>query len=131
LPTVAEYMKKDRIVSCSPDTTLREASKLMSEHGIGSLLVLGDGQRLEGIFTERDLVKAIAEQADPDKATVSEHMTRHVITVAPYESVVKASQKMLEHGIRHMPVVDSTGRVLGLLSIRDALRAMIGSHEFP
>lgn len=131
MPTVAEYMKKDRIISCTPDTTLREASRLLSSHKIGSLLILGEGQRLEGIFTERDLVKAIASHANPDEETVLKHMSKHVITVSPYESIIAASQKMLEHGIRHMPVVDSTGKVLGVLSIRDALRAIIGSHEFP
>lgn len=131
MPTVAEYMRKEAIVSCTPETTLREASKIMHSHGVGSLLVLDDGMRLLGIFTERDLVKAIAGHADPDKDTVEKYMSRSVITVQPYESLVKASQKMLEHGIRHMPVVDSTGRVVGVISIRDALRGLISFHEFP
>lgn len=131
LTTVAEYARKDNIVSCHPDTNLRQASKIMNEKKVGSLLVLDKSMRLKGIFTERDLVKALASGADPDNETVGGHMTTKLITVKPQESLVLAGQKMLEHGIRHLPVVDSTGRVIGVISMRDVLRALFSSHEFP
>lgn len=128
---VAEFMKREKVVSCRPDATLREAAQKMTSHGVGSILILGEGMRLEGIFTERDLARALASGADPDRDPISKYASRNVVTVAPYESIEKAGQKMLEHGVRHVPVVDSTGRVLGVLSIRDALRALLASHEFP
>ena len=131
MTTVAEYARKETIVSCRPKATLREASALMAEKKVGSILIIDEARRLLGIFTERDLVRALASGADPDKDRVDDYMTRHVITAAPYESLVSASQKMLEHGIRHLPVVDSTGRVIGIISMRDVLRALFSSHEFP
>ncbi|MCE4600221.1 MAG: CBS domain-containing protein [Desulfurococcales archaeon] len=131
MATVAEYMRRDRIVTCTTDTSLREASRLMAENKVGSIIVVGDGMKLKGIFTERDLVRAIAGEADPDKGRVGDYITEHVVTVAPYESIVKAGQIMLEHGIRHLPVVDSSGRVVGVISVRDALRAILASSEFP
>ncbi|MCE4599484.1 MAG: CBS domain-containing protein [Desulfurococcales archaeon] len=128
---VAEYLKQDNIVSCKPDATLREASRIMTKHNVGSLLVINGETRLVGIFTERDLTRAIAGGADPDRDQVREFMSKEIIAVAPYESIVKAGQKMLEHGIRHMPVIDSAGKVIGVISIRDALRAILASSEFP
>ncbi|MCE4619898.1 MAG: CBS domain-containing protein [Desulfurococcales archaeon] len=131
MTTVAEYARKETIVSCKPGATLREASAIMAEKKVGSIIVVDEAMRLLGIFTERDLVRALASGADPDRDRVEDYMTRQVITATPYESLVSASQKMLEHGIRHLPVVDSSGRVIGIISMRDVLRALFSSHEFP
>jgi len=129
--TVAEVMVRDRIVAAGPDATLREASRIMSRERVGSILVLGGDGRLRGIFTERDLVHALAGGADPDAAVVGDYMTRDPVTCGPGESLVEAAHKMIEHGIRHLPVVDSTGRVLGVVSIRDVLRRLLAEQDFP
>ncbi len=128
---VAEFMKREPLVRVKPEATIREASKAMVEHGVGSVLVVGDGDRLIGIFTERDLARAVARGCDPDEGRVSDYMTRNPITARPEEPLVMAGHKMIEHGIRHLPVVDGMGRLIGVISMRDVLRALFSQSEFP
>jgi CBS domain-containing protein len=101
----------------SPATTVGEAVALMAQHRIGSTLVM-EGQRLEGIFTERDTVRAISQSHDAPGHEVSSWMTRDPMTVGPEEAVDSALNTMLEHGFRHLPVVED-GEVIGIVSIRD------------
>ena len=129
--TVAEIMRRDRIVSSTPEATLREASRIMSRERVGSVMVITGASRLVGIFTERDLVRALASGANPDTARIEEYMTRNPITASPGESAVMAAHKMLEHGIRHLPVVDSTGKLIGVVSMRDVLRRILSEADFP
>lgn len=129
--TVAEIMRSEPIHSVEPGAVLREAARRMHEAGVGSLLIIVGGRRLAGIISERDLVRAVSEGADPDRARVEEYMSSRPITARPEDSVVSAAHKMLAHGIRHLPVVDETGRVVGIISIRDVLRHILAEHEFP
>ena len=131
MPVVAEVMRSDNIVKAPPTATLREAARLMAENNVGSVLIVADGGRLEGIFTERDLTRKVAEHVDLDKEKLEDHMTRNPITARPSESLASAAHKMIAHGIRHLPVVDEAGRLIGVVSIRDVLRSIVGEHEFP
>ncbi|UXD21811.1 hypothetical protein IPA_08410 [Ignicoccus pacificus DSM 13166] len=99
------------------DASIREAAKKMNELGIGSLVVVKDGE-IVGIVTERDLVRAIAEGADLD-APVSTIMSEEVYAVAPETSVLKALEMMRMHGVRHLPVVNENDELLGIVSLRD------------
>src|ERR1700704_6229282 len=101
----------------SPDTTVGEAVALMAQHRIGSTVVM-DGTRLAGIFTERDTVRAISQSHDAPAHEVSSWMTRDPMTVGPDDDVETALNTMLEHGFRHLPVVEA-GEVIGIVSIRD------------
>ncbi len=130
MAVVAEIARKS-VVTVSPDATLRDAAKLMKEARIGSLLVVSETGRLLGIITERDIVRAIAEGADPDKALVKDYMTLEPITARSEDSVVSVAHKMIHHGIRHLPVVDEASKLIGVVSIRDVLRHIVGEHEFP
>ena len=101
----------------SPDTTVGEAVALMAQHRIGSTVVM-DGTRLAGIFTERDTVRAISQSHDAPAHEVSSWMTANPMTAAPDDDVEAALQTMLDHGFRHLPVVEN-GEVIGIVSIRD------------
>src|SRR5689334_19160445 len=89
-----------------PETTVGEAVALMAQHRIGSTVVM-DGNRLVGIFTERDTVRAISQSHDAPGHEVSSWMTPNPMTAAPDDDVEAALQTMLDHGFRHLPVVEN------------------------
>jgi CBS domain-containing protein len=101
--------------------TLTAVAELMAENDVGALPILAGG-RLQGIVTERDLVRAMADSADTDAERVSDRMTIEVESVPPDTPIEVATGRMLQGGIRHLPVVDGE-RLVGMVSIRDLLTA--------
>src|ERR671933_889995 len=97
--------------------SLREAAQRMCERRVGSIVVM-DGERLEGILTERDVLQVFA-RGDFD-AQVADVMTRNPETAEPDENLEQAKLVMLHGGFRHLPVVEDR-RVVGVLSMRDLL----------
>src|SRR3984885_7745105 len=104
-------------VSESRGDSLRAAAARMWRQQTGSLLVTEDG-RLAGIITERDVLRAVALGADPDKSSVDDVMTAEVFTVPPDMQVQDAARLMASRWIRHLPVVDGE-ELLGVVSMRD------------
>lgn len=109
------------VLAVDPGRSLRDAARLMTERATGSAIVEEDG-RLAGILTERDVLRAVAEDMDLDNTRVGDLMTREVVTVGPEWEVYEATAEMADHHIRHLVVLDH-GRVLGVLSVRDVLLA--------
>lgn len=91
---------------------------------VGVLLV-GDHRRLLGVISERDVVAALAHGNNVDTITVADVMTVDVVSVRPGDTLYDAAAKMLDLGIRHVPVVEEQGEVTGVLSLRDALRPLL------
>lgn len=120
MATVAEIMTR-ALLTVKGSTTVAEAATMMGERRAGSALVM-DGDRLEGIFTERDIVAALGQHYDAAGHAVSEHMTPGPRTVPPDTEIREALQTMLEGGFRHLPVVEGD-RVVGVVSIRDLTAA--------
>lgn len=118
-----------RLVTASTGDTVKVAVDLMASNRVGSVLVMESG-RLAGIFTERDLVNHLHRGGGLDDK-LGDVMTRNPITVREDESLWKAVMLMVEHGIRHLPVVNAEGDLVGVLSIRDALRALVASSQVP
>ncbi len=116
MATVREVMN-ETLFTVQPSTTVGEAVALMAQHRVGSMLVM-DGTRLDGIFTERDTVRALSNSYDAPSHAVSSWMTRDPMTVGPDEPVEDALKTMLDRGFRHLPVVKD-GEVIGIVSIRD------------
>jgi CBS domain-containing protein len=104
-------------VTESAHDSLRSAAETMWRQQTGSLLVAEGGQLL-GIITERDLLRAIALGADPDKTSIDEAMTAGVFTVPPDMPLQDAAREMAARWIRHLPVVED-GTLLGVVSMRD------------
>lgn len=118
-----EIMTTD-VLDVEPATTLQEAAQAMKERKASSVLVTEDGY-LIGIVTERDIVKAVAEGIDTAISHVRDYMTATPVAVNPDTSVEEAVQTMLEHGFRHLPIVDGERELKGVVSIRDLARAGI------
>ena len=107
----------------------REAAKVMAQRHISAVMVT-EGDRLVGIFTERDLSKkVVAAGADPDKVTVGQAMTPDPDTIAPDGTADDALRMMRDHGYRHLPVVDKTGKLVGMVSVRDLYDAVLEELE--
>jgi CBS domain-containing protein len=118
---VADHMSRD-LLTVSAGDRLGEAAKRMVARGVGAVLVL-DGERLDGILTERDLMRAVAGGYS-DAARVADWMTRHPETVDAADSTDHAASLMIHGGFRHLPVVEE-GHVAGIISIRDLMRVAL------
>jgi len=115
--------------SISPETTMYEALQLMAEKNVGALVVLDEG-KLVGIFTERDYARKVALQGRSCTDTlVREVMTPRVIYVHPDQTVEDCMGVMTKHHIRHLPVLEG-GELVGLISIRDVIEALLAEREF-
>lgn len=119
--TVRDLVAGD-VIWVAPEATLREAAEVMVSTEVGSVAVEVDGA-LEGIFTERDLLRAVAEGADLDIEPISTWMTEYPDSFDPEMGVEEAAEWMLATGFRHLPVVDG-GTVVGIISIKDVLWAV-------
>ncbi|HUG31364.1 MAG TPA: CBS domain-containing protein [Acidimicrobiia bacterium] len=108
---------------CGPDTTLLEAARAMEGSDLGSLAVV-EGLDLLGLVTERDIRRAVANGTDLETA-VSTVMSDEPDTFDPDLDVWDAASWITESGYRHLPVVDDDGSLLGVVSIRDLLKALV------
>ncbi len=111
------------VVAVGPEQTLREAARVMAKHRVGSAVVQ-DAEQLAGILTERDVLDAVATGAEPDGILVDAVMTRDVVTVGPDWDLVEAAGEMARRRIRHVVVYEG-GQLLGVLSVRDVLPALL------
>jgi CBS domain-containing protein len=119
MTAIGDMMARE-VLSVAPEDTIGEAAQKMVERGVGSAVVLDFG-RLIGIFTERDLLRAVADRVHSSEARVREWMTAEPITVTPETSAEEAARTMLDNGFRHLPVVEGE-RPVGIVSIRDVAR---------
>ena len=104
----------------TPEDTLAEASAKMWQQQTGSLLIMA-GDKLQGIITERDIMRSVAEGKDPKAVSLRDAMTTEVVTIDPDTALTDAAQLMFEKWFRHLPVVTGQGQVVGVVSLRDLL----------
>ncbi len=121
---VESFMTRQEILAVEPDQSLSEAARRIWERRVGSAVVLS-GEDDPGIITERDLLRAVAEGADPTSTKVGAYMTPNAVAITLNWHVVDAARTMIERGFRHLIVLDAAGEVVGMLSIRDMVRALL------
>lgn len=115
--------------SINPDATIYDALKLMAEKEVGALLVL-DGEKLEGIFSERDYArKVVLKGKSSRETTVKEVMSSNVIYVDPGQGIEECMALMIDKRIRHLPVLENN-KLAGLISIGDVVKVVIGEKKF-
>jgi len=130
MKTVRELLdgKTTRLLSISPESSVFEALELMAAKDIGALVVL-EGERLAGIFSERDYARKVVLVGKFSKETaVREIMTPKVLCVRPDQTVDQCMALMTEHRIRHLPVLDGS-KVVGVISIGDVVKELLSEQQ--
>jgi CBS domain-containing protein len=122
--------KGSGVVTTTANTSLLDIAKLLVQHGIGCIVIVEDDDKIAGIVSERDLMRAIGQSgAKILKEPVSVYMTRTVVTAREVDTVDRLMSEMTLHQFRHMPVVER-GRLLGLVSIGDLVKMHLADAEF-
>lgn len=123
--TLLSQKSFDEILQVRPETTVIEALEVMEKYGVGAILVM-DGDKLVGIFSERDYArKGIIKGRKAKSTPMTEVMTPNVHCVNISETIFECMDIMNSKNFRHLPVVDDDGKVVGVLSIRDIVNALI------
>jgi CBS domain-containing protein len=117
------------VITIDPGATVRDLLALLAEHNIGAVIVSGDGTAVDGIVSERDVVRKLNGNDAILDAAVQEIMTAVVQTCEPGADVDELMAQMTEHRIRHVPVVDH-GELVGVVSIGDVVKSRINQLEF-
>ncbi len=113
-------MRKD-VQTIRPDATVREAAEIMSEHKVGSVVVISGGGKLVGILTERDIIyDVVATPLIPEKTKVEEIMTKEVISISPERTLEDAADLMVEKKIRKLPVIEGH-KLVGIVTASDLI----------
>src|SRR3712207_3644035 len=112
------------VVTVSPDATVRELVRLLSDHNVGALVVSGDGTTVQGIVSERDIVRQLHHDPEILGATVESIMTSEVHTCDPQDQLDDLMRVMTERRFRHVPVVERD-RLVGIISIGDVVKHKI------
>ncbi len=117
------------VVAVASTATVMQAIHSMVDHNVGAMVVL-DGGRLVGVFTERDVVtRVVLQRRDPETTKIAEVMTTSVTTVTQDTDRTAALRLMTERHVRHLPVVDAQGHVVAMLSMRHLLRADVANLQ--
>lgn len=120
--------KGRHVLTVTPEHSLQEAARLLAEKRIGALVVSSRDQIVQGILSERDIVRAVAADAGNLNRPVHDFMTHHVITCHPRTSIPEVMDEMTMGRFRHLPVVVD-GRLVGLVSIGDVVKFRVAEIE--
>jgi CBS domain-containing protein len=131
--TISSIMTPN-VITINEKQTLREGSKFMYQHNIGSLIVLMDTSNNEsadvdkpiGIITERDIARLVAFSSNVSTdIPISEVMSKPLITINQYSSIKEATDLMQQNNIRRFPVLDNNGKLVGIITAKDILRSIM------
>ena len=128
---IAEILAKKGtdVVTVRPDDTIGHAADVLAERRFGALVVSAGDGRIDGILSERDLVRGLSQFGDEVRSqTVSTLMTSPVKTCGSGDTIEQLMSQMTEHRIRHLPVA-SDGRLVGMISIGDLVQAIIADQQ--
>lgn len=117
------------VVTVRPGATVRELLTLLAEHNVGALIVSNDGVTVEGIVSERDVVRGLFDDESALNSPVSSIMTSHVRTCSRKDPVNQLMQVMTEFRIRHVPVVEDD-KLVGIISIGDVVKSRMSELQF-
>lgn len=122
--------KEGKVVHVAPHQTVLDALMLMAKHEIGAVLVV-DAEKLTGVFSERDYARRVTLQGRSSREIkVREVMTEKVYYVHPETTVEEGMALMTNKRVRHLPVLDADGKIVGIVSIGDLVKETISQQEF-
>ena len=125
---LVKHMMLTNVITASPNMTVKETIKTLYEKHIGCVIMIDEDKKCIGIFTERDAIRLVAKNVQLDQP-LDNVMTKNVITVKEDSSINEVRRILCAHRIRHLPVVNQKGRLVGLLSVRDALDQFFGLNS--
>jgi CBS domain-containing protein len=120
-----KYVMIENAVTADPNTSLKEIVDMLWKKHIGSIVITDAENKCKGIFTERDLIRIIAQETSLE-TPIKKVMTTNVVTIGEEASVEEARGLIISHNVRHLPVTNSKGELTGLFSIRNFLDEFFG-----
>ena len=121
--------KGSEVITIGPNATLEDAIAILTKHRIGAVVVLGADQRVIGILSERDIVRALADRsAAALKEPLAQTMTRVVVTCGEGDTISEIMERMTRGRFRHVPVLEQD-RLVGIISIGDVVKQRLGEME--
>jgi CBS domain-containing protein len=121
--------KGSSVATVTPDTRVDEVASVLAQFGVGALVVSGDGRCVDGIISERDIVRSIARHGrDTVDLTAGDLMTREVVTCSRSATIEQLMTEMTERRFRHVPVTED-GELVGIVSIGDVVNARVRNLE--
>ena len=111
----------EEVLTITPERSLRDAARFMTEHNVGAAVIMDPEQPGPGIITERDLVRSLGRGEDPDREHVKDHLTADAAFADGQWSLEEAADAMARGGFRHLVVVEH-GELTGIISMRDLIR---------
>jgi CBS domain-containing protein len=122
---LTQHVMMKEVVTTTKDVLIQDCIELLFKRHIGSIIVVDDEQRCLGIFTERDAIRVVAQKV-PLNAPIEKVMTKNIVTVDENATFVEAKNIISLHGIRHLPVINLDGKLVGLISVRNILNEFFG-----
>ena len=127
---ISSIISGKRVETISASASIHDLVNTLNSHHIGALVVSSDGKRIDGIVSERDVVRAMPGKLDQLIGMhVRDIMTVEVHTCTPDTTVAELMKMMTEHRIRHVPVVDGEGALISIVSIGDVVKNRVGEME--
>lgn len=122
---MVKHVMIEDLVTANPDIPLKDAVEILQKRHIGSLVITDSKNNCLGIFTERDLIRAISQSVDLG-TPIEEVMTKNVLTIGEEASIEEAKRLLITHKVRHLPVINEEGKLIGLFSVRKLLDDFFG-----
>lgn len=119
------HIMVENVVTARDNITAKRAIEMLYKKHVGSIVVTDDEEKCIGIFTERDAIRIVAQKVSLD-TPLKKVMTKKVVTVGEDATLEEARRRIVSHGIRHLPVVDQEGKLVGLLAVRGFLDELFG-----
>jgi len=125
---LVKHMMLTNVITANPSMTVKETIEMLYEKHIGCVVSIDEDKKCIGIFTERDAIRLVAKNVQLDQP-LDNVMTKNVVTIQEGSSINEARRVIRSHRIRHLPVVNQKGRLVGLLSVRALLDQFFGSNS--
>ena len=122
---MVKHIMIEDVVTAKSNITVKDAVRTLREKHVGSIVITDNNEKCIGIFTERDAIRTIASDVPLD-TPIEQVMTKNVTTIGKEASLEEARRLIISHGIRHLPVVDSEGKLVGLFSVRKLIDELYG-----
>ncbi len=124
-----ENLARSDVVTASTDESIENLASMMDDHSVGSVVIADDDEPV-GIVTDRDLtLEVVAAGESPDGITAEDVMSADLCTIESDEGFYRATELMSEHGIRRLPVVDTSGQLEGIITIDDLNELLADEHQ--